>query len=93
MGVNSVDVEDQAAPLAGGGTFDVAIDAGTELVASASLGLRVRLGEGFLFEPAPSAQSAARPSACRFRAPGVRGVAGYSSSDSSRLCAASAGKA
>lgn len=30
----------------------MAIDAGTELVASASLGLRVRLGEGFLFEPA-----------------------------------------
>jgi hypothetical protein len=51
-GVNSVDVEDQAGPLAGGGTFDVAIDAGTELVASASLGLRVRLGECFLFEPA-----------------------------------------
>ena len=52
VGVNSVDVEDQAGPLAGGGTFDVAIDAGTELVASARLGLRVRLGEGFLFEPA-----------------------------------------
>jgi hypothetical protein len=51
-GVNSVDVEDQAGPLAGGGTFDVAIDAGTEWVVSASLGLRVRLGERFLFEPA-----------------------------------------
>jgi hypothetical protein len=52
VGVNSVDVEDQAGPLAGGGTFDVAIDADTELVASASLGLRVRLGQRFLFEPA-----------------------------------------
>jgi hypothetical protein len=52
VGVNSVDVEDQAGPLAGGGTFDIAIDAGTELVASASLGLRVRLAERFLFEPA-----------------------------------------
>ena len=51
-GVNSVDVEDQSGPLAGGGTFDIAIDAGTEWVASASVGLRVRLGERFLFEPA-----------------------------------------
>jgi hypothetical protein len=52
VGINAVDVEDQAGPLAGGGTFDVSIDAGTELVASASLGLRVRLGQRFLFEPA-----------------------------------------
>jgi len=51
-GINSVDVEDQAGQLAGGGTFDVAIDAGTELVASASVGLRVRFGQRFLFEPA-----------------------------------------
>ena len=52
VGVNSVDVEDQASPLAGGGSFDIAIDAGTEWVASASVGLRVRVGERFLFEPA-----------------------------------------
>ena len=52
VGVNSVDVEDQAGPLAGGGSFDIAIDAGTEWVASASAGLRVRVGERFLFEPA-----------------------------------------
>ena len=52
LGVNSVDVDDQVGPLAGGGTFDVAIDAGTEMVASASVGLRVRLGQRFLFEPA-----------------------------------------
>ena len=51
-GVNSVDVDDQAGPLAGGGSFDIAIDAGTEWVASASVGLRVRVGERFLFEPA-----------------------------------------
>ena len=36
----------------GGGSFDIAIDAGTEWVASASVGLRVRVGERFLFEPA-----------------------------------------
>ena len=51
-GVNSVDVDDQAGLLAGGGSFDIAIDAGTEWVASASVGLRVRVGERFLFEPA-----------------------------------------
>ena len=51
-GVNSVNVEDQAGPLAGGGSFHIAIDAGTEWVASASVGLRVQLGERFLFEPA-----------------------------------------
>ena len=51
-GVNSVDVEDQVGPLAGGGSFDIEIDASTEWVASASVGLRVRLGERFLFEPA-----------------------------------------
>ena len=51
-GVNSVDVDDQAGPLASGGSFDIAIDAGTEWVASASVGLRVRVGERFLFEPA-----------------------------------------
>src|SRR5687768_11507206 len=51
-GINSVDVDDQAGPLAGGGSVDIAIDAGTEWVASASVGLRVRVGERFLFEPA-----------------------------------------
>lgn len=51
IGFVSVDVEDQSGPLAGGGTFDVTVDAGSELVASAGLGLRVRLGERFLFEP------------------------------------------
>jgi hypothetical protein len=51
-GINSVDVEDQTGPLAGGGVFDVTIDAGTELLVSASAGARVRLGRRFLFEPA-----------------------------------------
>ena len=51
-GVNSVDVDDQAGLLAGGASFDIAIDAGTEWMASASVGLRVRVGERFLFEPA-----------------------------------------
>jgi hypothetical protein len=51
VGVNSVDVEDQAGPLAGGGTFDVTIDAGTELVASAAWVCACGSGR-FLFEPA-----------------------------------------
>ena len=51
VGVVSVDVDDQGGPLAGGGSFDIAVDAGTERVASAGVGLRVRVGERFLFEP------------------------------------------
>lgn len=39
-GVGNVEVDDVSGPRAGGGTFTVDTDAGTEIVAAASLGLR-----------------------------------------------------
>ena len=43
-GVSSVDVDDASGPTAGGGTFDVETDAGTELLGSLGVGYRRRFG-------------------------------------------------
>ena len=51
LGFLSVDVDDQSGPLADGGTFDVIVDAGSEIVASVGVGMRVRLGSRFFLEP------------------------------------------
>jgi len=52
-GLAVVDVEDVAGPLeGGGGTYDISQDVGTELLAGASGGLRVRLGARWAFETA-----------------------------------------
>ena len=45
VGFNSVDVPDATGPVAGGGTFHVETDAGTEIVATLLGGRRFRFGE------------------------------------------------
>jgi hypothetical protein len=45
VGFAAVDVPDARGPVAGGGTFDVETDAGTEIVASLLAGRRFRFGE------------------------------------------------
>lgn len=40
LGASFVDVDDVTGPLAGGGSFDITTDAGTEILASAGLGYR-----------------------------------------------------
>jgi hypothetical protein len=45
VGFASIDVPDARGPVAGGGTFDVETDAGTEIVASVLGGRRFRFGE------------------------------------------------
>lgn len=47
LGFASPDVEDVAGPLAGGGTFDISTDAGTEVLVGAGAGLRLRFGAGW----------------------------------------------
>ena len=49
-GASSVDVDDFAGPLAGGGSFDIAQEVGTELLLLASGGARLRLGERWRLE-------------------------------------------
>lgn len=52
LGIVDVSVDDVAGPLAGGGSFDLTIDAGTEWLVAGALGLRRRLGEGWALEAA-----------------------------------------
>ena len=47
LGLASPDADDVSGPLQGGGTFDIATDAGSEIVVSAAAGLRLRLGGRF----------------------------------------------
>jgi hypothetical protein len=49
-GFANVDVADARGPLAGGGTFDIAQDVGTELVAGAAGGFRLALGRSWGFD-------------------------------------------
>jgi hypothetical protein len=51
-GFAAVDVEDVAGPLAGGGTYDITQEVGTEILASASAGLRFRFAERWALEAA-----------------------------------------
>lgn len=51
-GISTVDVEDVAGPLEGGGTYDITQEVGTELLASASGGLRWRFAQRWAFEAA-----------------------------------------
>lgn len=51
-GVATVDVDDVAGPLAGGGTYDITEEVGTEILATASAGLRFRLGARWALETA-----------------------------------------
>lgn len=50
LGVASVDVLDASGPLAGGGTFDISTDAGTEVVVSIVGGWRLRMGSRLMLE-------------------------------------------
>ncbi len=52
VGVADVSVDDVAGALAGGGSFDLATDAGTEFVASVALGVKRRLGGRWILEAA-----------------------------------------
>lgn len=45
LGVAAPDVEDAQGPLEGGGSFDITTDAGTEIIASVTGGVRRLLGE------------------------------------------------
>ncbi len=49
-GAATVDVDDVAGPLEGGGTYAITNDVGTELIATASGGLRWKLGGRWAFE-------------------------------------------
>lgn len=49
-GFSSVDADDASGPVAGGGTFNVESDVGTELLASVGGGYRRRLGESWALE-------------------------------------------
>ena len=51
-GIATVDVEDVAGPLEGGGTYDITQEVGTELLASASAGLRWRFARRWALEAA-----------------------------------------
>ena len=55
-GVGSVDVEPVAGPLAGGGRYDIVQEVGTELLATALAGLRIRLGSRWSLEAAIRAE-------------------------------------
>lgn len=55
-GVGEVDVDDVSGPRAGGGTFSVTTDAGTELIAAASGGLRWLFARSWALEAALRAQ-------------------------------------
>jgi hypothetical protein len=47
---SAVDADDVSGPLAGGGTFDVTTDPGSEVLGSLGLGYQLRLGERFSLE-------------------------------------------
>lgn len=49
-GFADVSVDDVAGPLAGGGTYAITQEVGTELLLGAGVGLRVRLGGSWAFE-------------------------------------------
>lgn len=49
-GAATVDVDDITGPLAGGGSYAIANDVGTELIATASGGLRLKFGARWAFE-------------------------------------------
>ena len=51
-GLANVDVEDVSGPRAGGGLYDITQEVGTEILASLSGGLRLRLAERWVFEAA-----------------------------------------
>jgi hypothetical protein len=51
-GAATVDVDDIAGPLANGGSYAITNDVGTELIATASGGLRLRFGARWAFEVA-----------------------------------------
>ena len=55
-GIGSVDVEPVAGPLAGGGRYDIVQEVGTELLATALAGLRIRLGSRWSLEAAIRAE-------------------------------------
>ncbi len=52
LGLAAVDVEDVSGPLEGGGVYDIRNEVGTEVLAGASGGLRLRLGARWAFEAA-----------------------------------------
>ncbi len=52
VGANELSFENATGPLAGGGRFDIAVEAGTELMVEGSLGVRVRAGSAWAFEAA-----------------------------------------
>ncbi len=47
-----MDVDPVSGPLAGGGSYDITTDVGTEILACASGGLRVHLGSSWALEAA-----------------------------------------
>lgn len=55
LGISTLDVPDATGPLLGGGTFDIRIEADTELLASASAGWRRELGRRWMLELAARA--------------------------------------
>ncbi|MEW6074471.1 MAG: hypothetical protein AB1726_17985 [Planctomycetota bacterium] len=50
LGLSSVDVDDASGPVAGGGSFDIATDAGTEILASLDAGYRRALSAHWTLE-------------------------------------------
>lgn len=50
VGADSIDVDPVVGPLAGGGTFDITIDAGTDLIVLGTAGLRLNVGKRSAFE-------------------------------------------
>jgi hypothetical protein len=55
-GFASIDVPDARGPLAGGGTFDIATDGGTEIIATVLAGRRFRFGQHWGAELAAHAE-------------------------------------
>lgn len=50
VGADSIDVNPATGPLADGGTFDITIDAGTDLIVLGTAGLRLKVGQRGAFE-------------------------------------------
>jgi len=50
LGIGSPDVEDVTGPVAGGGTFDITTGPGSEIIVSATGGLRQRVGKRWSFQ-------------------------------------------